>query len=73
VTMVERPEGILRLATEVGDLITKCEPRSREADLDALTGTMLSAIEATCGRERADELDLLMGTLSKQFSGRRVQ
>ena len=73
VTMVERPEGILHLATEVGDLITKCEPKSREAGLDALTGTMLTAIEATCGRERADEFDLLMGTLSKQFNGRRVQ
>jgi hypothetical protein len=73
VAMVERPEGILRLATEVGDLITRCEPRSLEAALDALTGTMLTAIEATCGRKRADEFDELMGTLSKQFSGRRVQ
>jgi hypothetical protein len=61
------------LATEVGDLITRCEPRSLEAALDALTGTMLTAIEATCGRKRADEFDVLMGTLSKQFNGRRVQ
>jgi len=28
VAMVERPEGILRLATEVGELITKCGPKS---------------------------------------------
>jgi hypothetical protein len=66
VTMVERPEGILRLATEVGELMTKCGPKSLEAGLDALTGTMLTAIEATCGRERADEFDLLMAGFSKR-------
>ena len=32
VTMVERPEGILRLATEVGELITKCGPKSLHID-----------------------------------------
>ncbi|MGA3107232.1 MAG: hypothetical protein ABSD53_22340 [Terriglobales bacterium] len=69
VTMVDRPEGILRLATEVGDLITKCGPKSLGAGLDALTGTMLTAIEATCGRERADEFDLLMAGLSKRDEG----
>jgi len=73
VTMVERPEGILRLATEVGELIAKCEPKYVESGLDALTGTMLTAVEATCGRKRADEFDLLMGTLSGQLNGRRVQ
>ena len=69
VTMVERPAGILRLATEVGELITKCGPKSLEAGLDALTGTMLTAIEATCGRERADEFDLLMAGFSKRDEG----
>jgi hypothetical protein len=76
VTMVERPEGILRLATEVGELITKFGPISFGDGLNALTGTMLTAIEATCDRERADEFDLLMGGFSKEmnrFSGGRVQ
>jgi hypothetical protein len=69
VTMVERPQGILRLATEVGELITKCGPKSLEAGLDALTGTMLTAIEAACGRERADEFDLLVAGFSKRDEG----
>jgi hypothetical protein len=69
VTMVERPEGILRLATEVGELITKCGPKSLGDGLDALTGTMLTAIEATCSRERADEFDLLMAGFSKRDEG----
>ena len=74
VTMVERPEGILRLATEVGELITKRGPKSLGDGLDALTGTMLTAVEATCGRERADEFDLLMARFSKEvISGGRVQ
>jgi hypothetical protein len=77
VTMVERPEGILRLATEVGELITKFGPISFGDGLNALTGTMLTAIEATCDRERADEFDLLIGGFSKEMSrfsgGRRVQ
>jgi len=69
VEMVERPEGILRLAAEVGELMTKCGPKSLGDGLDALTGTMLTAIEATCGRERADEFDLLMARLSKRDEG----
>jgi len=76
VTMVERPEGILRLATEVGELITKCGPKSLEDGLNALTGTMLTAIEAACGRERADEFDLLLRGFSTEmhgFAGGRVQ
>jgi hypothetical protein len=74
VTMVERPEGILRLATEVGELITKFGPKSFGDGINALTGTMLTAIEATCDRERADEFDLLIGEFLKwvQF-GERVQ
>jgi hypothetical protein len=76
VTMVERPEGILRLATEVGELITKCGPKSLQDGLNALTSTMLTAIEAACGRERADEFDLLMREFSTEmhrFAGGRVQ
>jgi hypothetical protein len=35
---------------------------------------MLTAIEAACGRERADEFDLLMARFSKEvISGGRVQ
>jgi hypothetical protein len=30
---------------------------------------MLTAIEATCGRERADEFDLLMAGFSKRDEG----
>src|SRR6266853_4514294 len=76
VTMVERPEGILRLATEVGELITKCDPKSLQDGLNALTSTMLTAIEAACGRERADEFDLLVREFStemQRFAGGRVQ
>ena len=78
VTMVgERPERVRRLAIEVGEVITKAGPKSHGDGLDALTGTMLTAIETTCGRERADEFDLLMGRFSKEviqkFSGERVQ
>jgi hypothetical protein len=75
-TMVERPEGIRRLAIELGQIITKCGPKSLGDGLDALTSTMLTAIEATCGRERADEFDLLMRGFSTEmntFAGGRVQ
>jgi len=78
VTMVEeRPERVRRLDIEVGELITKLRPSSLGVGFDALTSTVLTAIEATCGRERADEFDLLMGRFSKEvihkFSGERVQ
>ncbi len=76
VTMVEgRPERVHRLAIEVGEVITKRGPSLGDG-LDALSSTMLTAIEATCGRERADEFDLLMAGFSKEvnrFSGGRVQ
>ena len=65
VTMVERPEGIYRLATGVGEVMAKCEPRSIKDGFNGLTGTMLTAIEAACGRERADEFDLLMAQFSE--------
>jgi hypothetical protein len=78
VTMVEeRPERVRRLDIEVGELITKLRPSSLGVGFDALTSTMLTAIEATRGRERADEFDLLMGRFSKEviqkFSRERVQ
>jgi hypothetical protein len=74
VTMVERPEGILRLATEVGELITKFGLKNFGDGINALTGTMLTAIEATCDQERADEFDLLIGGFLKRVqSGERVQ
>jgi hypothetical protein len=77
VTMVgERPERVRRLAIEVGEVMTKHRPKSLGDGLDALTSTMLTAIEATCGRERADEFDLLMAGFSREmnrFSGGRVQ
>ena len=77
VTMVEeRPERVRRLAIEVGEVMTKHGPKSLGDGLEALSSTMLTAIEAACGRERADEFDLLMAGLSKEvnrFSGGRVQ
>jgi len=64
VTMVqERPERVRRLAIEVGEVITKRGPSLGDG-LDALSSTMLTAIEATCGRKRADEFDLLMAGFS---------
>lgn len=77
VTMVgERPERIRRLATEVAEVMARYGPKSLGDGLEALTSTMLTAIEATCGRERADEFDLLMAGFSKEmnrFSGGQVQ
>ena len=76
VTMVESPEGILRLATEVGELITKCGAKSLQDGINALTGTMVTAIESACGRERADEFDLLLRGFSTEvhrFAGGRAQ
>ena len=72
----DRPERIRRLAIEVGEVMAKCEPKSLGDALDALTSTMLTAIEATCGRERADEFDSLMRGFSTEmirFAGGRVQ
>jgi hypothetical protein len=55
--------------------MAKSGPKSLGDGLDGLTSTMLTAIEATCGRERADEFHLLMAGVSKEvnrFSGGRV-
>jgi hypothetical protein len=74
VTMVEeRPERVRRLAIEVSEVMAKRGPSLADG-FDALSSTMLTAIEATCGRERADEFDLLMAGFSKEvISGGRVQ
>jgi hypothetical protein len=75
-TVEERPERVRRLAIEVGEVMAKHGPKSLGDGLEALSSTMLTAIEATCGRERADEFDLLMAGFSKEvnrFSGGRVQ
>ena len=73
VAMIQEPESINRLATEVGEIISKRRP-SLPDGFNGLTGTMLTAIEATCGRERADEFDLLVGAFSREVrSGGRVQ
>jgi hypothetical protein len=76
-TMVgERPERVGRLATEIGELLNTRRPSFGDG-LDALSGTMLTAIEAVCGRERSDEFDLLIAELFKQVNmfsdGGRVQ
>jgi hypothetical protein len=74
VPMLERPEGIHHLAIEVGEIMMKCYPKSLADGLNALDSTMLTAIEASCGRERADEFDLLLaGFAAKLVSGGRVQ
>jgi hypothetical protein len=54
--------------------MAKWGPKSLGDGINALTGTMLTAIEATCDRERADEFDLLIGGFLKWVqSGERVQ
>ena len=76
-TMVdkERPERVRHLAIEISDLLNKRRPNLGDA-LDALNGAMLTAIEATHGREKANEYDLLNAWFSEEvrrFSGGRVQ
>ena len=68
VTIEDRPEMVRCLAIELGETMTKLAPSDLRVGLNALTGTMLTAIEATCGRERADEFDLLVGGFSKELS-----
>ena len=76
-TMVdkERPERVRHLAIEISDLLNKRRPNLGDA-LDALNTVMLTAIEATQGREKADEFDLLVARFSEgvgRVSGERVQ
>jgi hypothetical protein len=68
VTKVEgRPERVQRLAIEVSEIMAKRRPSLGDG-FDALSSTMLTAIEATCGRERADEFDFRMAKFSKEVS-----
>jgi len=76
-TMVdtERRERVRHLAIEISDLLNKRGP-DLGIGLDALTNVMLTAIEATHGREKANEYDLLNAQFSEEvrrFSGGRVQ
>ncbi len=61
----ERPERVHRLAIEVSEIMAKRRPSLADS-FDALSSTMLTAIEATCGRERADEFDFRMARFSKE-------
>jgi hypothetical protein len=77
VTTVEaRPERLFRLANEIGELLNKRRP-SLGVGFDALSSAMVTGIEATCGRKRSDEFDLLIAEFAKEVSrfpeGGRVQ
>jgi hypothetical protein len=63
----ERSERTHSLAVEVGEVMGKCAPKSIGDGLNALNSTMLTAIEAACGRERADEFDLLIGEFARKM------
>jgi hypothetical protein len=79
VTIEDRPERIRHLAIEVGQTMNNLAPSDLGVGFNALTGTLLTAIEATCGRERADEFDILVAGFSKELTrlsgpgGERVQ
>ncbi|MGA8501577.1 MAG: hypothetical protein WB683_08530 [Candidatus Sulfotelmatobacter sp.] len=71
----ERPERVRHLAIEINDLLNKRRPDLGDC-LNALNTVMLTAIEATHGREKANEYDSLNAWFSKEvgrFSGERVQ
>jgi hypothetical protein len=72
------PERVRPLVIEIRELLSKHRTsRTTLGDaLDALTTPMLTAVEATHGREKADEFDLLMARFSegvRRLSGERVQ
>jgi hypothetical protein len=76
-TMVdkERPESVRHLAVEISDLLNKRRPNLGYA-FDALNSVMLTAIEATHGREKANEYNLINARFSKEvrrFWAERVQ
>jgi hypothetical protein len=71
----ERPERVRHLVIEISDLLNKRRP-DLGCGLNALNTVMLTAIEATHGREKANEYDLLNAWFSEEvrrFSGGRVQ
>ncbi len=66
VTKVEdRSKRLESLATEVSEIIAKRRPSLAEG-CDGLSSTMVTAIEATCGRKRADEFDFSYGQVRKR-------
>jgi len=72
------PERVRPLANEIRELLIKRRTsRTTLGDaLDALQTPMLTAIEATHGREKADEFDLLLARFSegiRRLSAERVQ
>jgi hypothetical protein len=76
-TMVDKelPESVRHLAVEISDLLNKRRPDLGYA-FDALNSVMLTAIEATRGREKANEYDLINARFSKEvrrFWAERVQ
>jgi hypothetical protein len=77
-TMVdkERPERVRHLAIEISDLLNKRRP-DLGCGLNALNTVMLTAIEATHGREKANEYDLLNAWFHEEVrrlsGGGRVQ
>jgi len=71
----ERTEKVRHLAIEIGELLNERGPSLGDV-VDALTSVMVTAIEATHGRERAEEFDLLVAQFSaevRRFYGMRVQ
>lgn len=69
------PERVRPLANEIRELLIKRRTTLGDA-LDALQTPMLTAIEATHGREKADEFDLLLARFSeriRRLSAERVQ
>jgi hypothetical protein len=59
-----RPERVRPLAIEISELLNKRRISLRDA-FNGLNTPMLTAIEATHGREKADEFDLLMARFSE--------
>jgi len=71
-------ERVRHLAIEMRELLSKRRTsRTTLGDaLDSFTTPMLTAIEATHGREKADEFDLLLARFSegvRRLSGEQVQ
>jgi hypothetical protein len=70
-----RPERVRPLAIEISELLNNRRISLRDA-FNGLNTVMLTAIEATQGREKADEFDLLVARFSEgvgRVSGERVQ
>ena len=70
-----RPERVRPLAIEISELLNNRRISLFDA-FNGLNGVMVTAIEATQGREKADEFDLLVARFSEgvgRVSGERVQ